>query len=480
MTPVDHALDQFATSLDHLVKLVDDGGLDHYDHAGLVAVMQGFERVRNRLPLVDHRLISQGEATNLSDALAQGSMPRVLVSALGVSPSEAGRRVRAAAAVGERTSMLGQALAPVRPHLSAAQRAGEVNPEQVAIIERALDRVDRRGFNPGDIDAGEQILTEFAAQHGTKDLKGLTDRVVDAIDPDGTLPNDQLNTERRFFHLRPTRDGAYTGEFRLTGSLGAKLAALLQPLARPRLATAGSTADTSGGDSGGTGGGPAVRDVDPRHHDQRLHDALEDLCDRLLRAGDLPDSGGTPTSVIVTIDLDDLLNRAGYGTTGDGTLLPADQVRRLVNSADAFPTFVNAKGVVLDMGRTRRIATHTQTLALIARDLGCSFPGCAHPAEYCERHHILDWINGGKTNLDNLTLLCRYHHHNFLARGWTCTINADGLPEWRPPRWLDRNQTPMINSRILARLKATRHARELKRRPPEDAASQAPPDDPKQ
>jgi hypothetical protein len=35
-TPVDHALDQLTTSLDHLVKLVEDGGLDGYDNAGLV------------------------------------------------------------------------------------------------------------------------------------------------------------------------------------------------------------------------------------------------------------------------------------------------------------------------------------------------------------------------------------------------------------------------------------------------------------
>jgi len=43
-------------------------------------------------------------------------------------------------------------------------------------------------------------------------------------------------------------------------------------------------------------------------------------------------------------------------------------------------------------------------MALIARDAGCSFPGCTHPASWCERHHILDWILGGLTDLDNLTI----------------------------------------------------------------------------
>jgi hypothetical protein len=46
-----------------------------------------------------------------------------------------------------RMSMTGQPLAPVRPHLAAAQRDGEVSPEQVDIVERALSKVDRVGFD---------------------------------------------------------------------------------------------------------------------------------------------------------------------------------------------------------------------------------------------------------------------------------------------------------------------------------------------
>ena len=75
-----------------------------------------------------------------------------------------------------------------------------------------------------------------------------------------------------------------------------------------------------------------------------------------------------------------------------------------------------------------------------------------------DRHHIREWIDGGLTNLNNLTLLCVYHHHNFLARGWTCKINTDGIPEWTPPKWVDGDQKPMINTRIQAVLTARKHA----------------------
>jgi hypothetical protein len=58
------------------------------------------------------------------------------------------------------------------------------------------------------------------------------------------------------------------------------------------------------------------------------------------------------------------------------------------------------------------------------------------------------------------TLLCRCHHHNFLARGWDCTINGDGLPEWRPPKWVDRDRKPMINNRVRGAIAAATHRRQ--------------------
>ncbi len=150
-----NAADQFATGLDHLVKALADPELEHaWINAQLIAVMQDIEQTRNRIPLIDHSLIGEAETRDLPEALTQPSMIRVLMSVLRLSPGEASRRVRAAAAVGERTSMLGQPLPPLRPHLAAAQQAGRVSPEQVSIIERALAQVDRRGFDPADIEKG--------------------------------------------------------------------------------------------------------------------------------------------------------------------------------------------------------------------------------------------------------------------------------------------------------------------------------------
>ena len=90
---------------------------------GVVEFMQDFERTRNRLSLIDHQTIAAAERLDLPTVLCQGQMRRVLTSVLSLSKGEAARRVRAAEAVGPRTSMLGEPLEPVRPVLAAAQQS---------------------------------------------------------------------------------------------------------------------------------------------------------------------------------------------------------------------------------------------------------------------------------------------------------------------------------------------------------------------
>lgn len=190
-----------------------------------------------------------------------------------------------------------------------------------------------------------------------------------------------------------------------------------------------------------------MRETDLRNPAEALHDALADAAFRLLRDGGLPITGGTPASVIVTIGHQELLTRTGFGRTSDGTQLSAAAVLRLAGEAKIIPTVLTASGGVLSVGLSRRIATRSQTVALYARDQGCSFPGCDHPPEWCDRHHIRAWVDGGRTDLDNLTLLCSYHHYRFERHGWRCQL-IDGLPHWTAPPDLDPSQTPQLNQRL--------------------------------
>ncbi len=429
------AISALGTDLSHLEKLLADDGLADQEQVDRIVVLQEFERFRNRLSVIDHLLVDAAARFDLAGHVCQPNVARMLTATLRISEREAAARVRGAEALGERVTMVGGRLEPVRPRLAAAQSAGDVTPEHADLIIRGLAEVDGPGFDPAQVTLAEQQLTDGAVAFSPRELKALIRRVVDWIDPDGTIPDDRLDHDRRHVIIKHTKSGAYVGEFRLTAAVGSKLVAVLGGLARPQNTSV--VVD-----------GTKVVEVDERVYPQRLHDALGELCDRVLRAGSAPGVGGAPASVIVTIDYEDLLRKTGWATTTDGTPLPVQDLLAMADEAEIITVVRDSVGAILNLGRARRLASLPQVQALIARDGGCSFPSCERPPEWCERHHITEWVAGGQTDLDNLTLLCRYHHHHFNQRGWNCRLNQERLPEWRPPRWIDREQRPIMNTRI--------------------------------
>jgi hypothetical protein len=190
---------------------------------------------------------------------------------------------------------------------------------------------------------------------------------------------------------------------------------------------------------------PATGEPDRRSAGQRRHDALLDAGRRLLRAGTLPAAGGAPATVLITLTLEQLEARTGLATTAHGGVISVPQALRIAAEADIVPVVLGDAGGVLGYGLTRRTASPGQRRALAARDSGCSFPGCDRPPDWCETHHITPWVDGGCTDLENLTLVCGFHHREHRKRGWTCQM-TDGVPYRRPPRWIDSTQTPRRNT----------------------------------
>lgn len=79
----------------------------------------------------------------------------------------------------------------------------------------------------------------------------------------------------------------------------------------------------------------------------------------------------------------------------------------------------------LDWGRERRHATAAQRRALRALHPGCAVPGCTVPFHRCDAHHVIEWLVGGRTDLDNLLPLCAHHHTLAHAEGWRLTLTPD-------------------------------------------------------
>lgn len=86
------------------------------------------------------------------------------------------------------------------------------------------------------------------------------------------------------------------------------------------------------------------------------------------------------------------------------------------------------------MGRSKRLFTPAQRIAIDQRDLGCVTPGCEAPPGWCEGHHWKkDWADGATTNIDDGALMCPMHHHQAHDQGWAFRMALDGIIEVRYP-----------------------------------------------
>ena len=133
----------------------------------------------------------------------------------------------------------------------------------------------------------------------------------------------------------------------------------------------------------------------------------------------------------LVVHVDESVLRRGALRGGIGRSdLPLETVRRLSCDGNLIALIDDARGRPLALGRKRRVVSPALKKALLSRDRGCTFPGC-HRKHYVDAHHLEHWSNGGKTELQNLTLLCSYHHHLLHEGGFSIRRANDGALEYR-------------------------------------------------
>jgi hypothetical protein len=124
--------------------------------------------------------------------------------------------------------------------------------------------------------------------------------------------------------------------------------------------------------------------------------------------------------------------------TGWAGPIAGEAARRLACDARISRVITDGPSQPLDVGRRTRTIPPALRTALIVRDRGCTFPGCDRPPPWTDAHHLVAWIDGGPTSLDNLALLCRRHHRAVHEGQWTLTRSPDGswcaVPPGGPPR----------------------------------------------
>ncbi|MBA2473327.1 MAG: DUF222 domain-containing protein, partial [Pseudonocardiales bacterium] len=177
---------------------------------------------------------------------------------------------------------------------------------------------------------------------------------------------------------------------------------------------------------------------------QRQADALIELCDRARATDEFPTTAGEPPHVTVTIDWDALRTGLGAAVLDYGQLISTGDARRLACDCKLIPVVMGSDSEPLDVGRALRTVPLGIRRALVARDGGCSFPGCDQPPGLCAAHHARHWIDHGETKVGNCCLLCPAHHQQVHRQGWDITIHG-GRVEFNPPAIIDPDRRPLTN-----------------------------------
>jgi len=251
-------------------------------------------------------------------------------------------------------------------------------------------------------------------------LARLGRHLLHVLDPDngGEMESDEAEQQRKqSFSLGQRHDGSRIPKGSFTPEAGALIDAALDAVSAPRPAADGTP--------------------DPRNPGQRRAEGLLELIRLAMGAPEMPEDGGEPVTVVVTVPLETLM--AGLldggvvaGELENGAPISAETARRLACDAFIVAAVLGTNSEVLDIGRLSRAVPRPMRRALVARDRGCAFPGCGRPPRWCQAHHIAHWTRDrGPTCLSNLVLLCGRHHRVIHHEGWEVRIDENGLPVFR-------------------------------------------------
>jgi hypothetical protein len=270
---------------------------------------------------------------------------------------------------------------------------GEVGFAHLTVMGRTADAVGTK-FN-------ENALLKKAKENSPGKFHHLCRHYRHAVDACNFAAEQVEQVENRRLTLSTWFDGSLLVSGVLDQVGGAALRTALEPLARKSGAH------------------------DDRNRERRLADALVELA-----------SGGEqPAQIQVTSSVETLLGLVGAPAGEMEFSLPISSrtVERLACDGSISRVLLDSESLVIDVGRSKRVVSEPGRRALKARDGCCRWPGCDRPASRSAAHHIVHWIHGGTTDLDNLILLCHRHHWLVHEGKWQLVRSDDGTLLTIPP-----------------------------------------------
>ncbi|GAA4860910.1 HNH endonuclease signature motif containing protein [Actinomycetospora straminea] len=409
--------------------------------------------------------VAELDRSAVAEVTGDRSTERLLEELWRISAAEARRAVAESRDLCPRRSLLGEALPPRLPCTATVAASGEIGPAHIAIIRATMRRLDGVEGLPAHAWAdAEQALADEATRWGPRGLQAVADRLLAHLDPDGDEPPEEARSRDDELLVTRRRNGTLLFRGRMGDPVDGEaflevidgLATRCGPEDQRELALRrvdglkdlvadarsprGIAGDTTGPDPDGRPEGdgevptallPEPRRADPAEGASRVE---------------------RPGRALLTITIDHrwlrqaLGERGGYGLLDSGARVHPATARRWACDAEIIPVVLGSRSEPLDVGRTRRTATDAIRRALDLRDGGCAFPGCARRPRRCQAHHVDHWLDGGDTALDNMCLLCSFHHQLIHHGHWT-TRMIDGRPWFTPPWVIDPDRRPRPGGR---------------------------------
>lgn len=421
--------------------------VEQLSDAGLLRVTDALAKVRRDIDVVLARVaaeVTKRSGPEFGDtglAKAQGfhNPVRLIAASTGASRVDAQRLIAVGTATAQRQTFSGERLPSRRPHVAAAVEAAELSIEAASAICSMLDRASTRA-DASRVDVVEAALVDLAARVPLETLIRGVREAEARLDADGVEPREDVLRMERSLTMREDGNGMVHLHARLDPESAAPVKAAIEAFVSDVL----RRREPADGDH--------TPSVDDRRSIPQLQaDALAALARHALGCTQTL----TPlakTTVVVRVDLDTLLGELGHARI-DGLDQPisAATARRMAADAELIPAVLGGDSLPLDLGRTARLFTKAQRLALGERDGGCA--SCGQNITYVEAHHI-DWWqrDTGPTDLPNGVLLCGFCHHTIHRDGWQ--IQASPAEVWFiPPPHIDPAQVPRLGGRARFELR---------------------------
>ncbi len=290
------------------------------------------------------------------------------------------RRVRVAEQLCSRVAVDGQILPPVLAATGEVFAAGRLGVAQAEVIAAVLDGPAAKRLDPDTWAGAEERIAAYGADTGCtpNELSGWAKQLIDALDQDGPAPDERERTNELYLSRHRSGTGG-----RIRGDLDGPT---FDALATAVGAMSGAKPDSA------------------KSLPERQAAALGEICGYTLRHDEtLPESGGERPQIRLTVGFEALRRAVAGATIDTGAWFSPGQLRRLACDAQIVPAVLGTHSEPLDIGRASRTIPAGLRRAVTIRDKGCAYPGCGRAPSFCDVHHIIHWVDGGPTSLENLT-----------------------------------------------------------------------------